>query len=263
MQAPSGIGETFRQAREARRLSLADVERLTKIRGAYLAALEDERFDVLPPYPYSKGFVRAYARLLGLNADRLVAEFEARFPPAPATGLSRAVEIPLEPAVPLPRWRRVLTYALWMILVLALYAGYVGYTQLREFARSVPAGTPAPSPGAGVSTPAPGSVSTPGPAAPGGTPAPAQSPAPPTAGVTVALTTTGKSWVRVIADGEWVFQGILDAGDARTWTAERELTIRIGNAAAVELTVNGQSLGPLGGPGKVVELRFPQPREEP
>ena len=253
MQPPSGIGETFRRAREARRLSLADVERLTKIRGAYLAALEEERFDALPPHPYSKGFVRAYARLLGLDADRLVAEFEAQLPPTLAPGLSRAVEIPLEPAAPVPRWRRFLTYAVWVILVLALYAGYVGYTQLREFSRPVPTGTPAASPGS-LSTPT---------AAPGATPAPAESPAPPTAGVTVALTTTGKSWVRVTADGERVFQGILDAGEARTWSAERELTIRIGNAAAVELTVNGQSLGPLGGPGKVVELRFPQPQEEP
>ena len=229
MQPPSGIGETFRRAREARRLSLADVERLTKIRGAYLAALEEERFDALPPHPYSKGFVRAYARLLGLDADRLVAEFEAQFPPALAPGLSRAVEIPLEPAAPVPRWRRFLTYAVWVILVLALYAGYIGYTQLREFARPVPAATPAPSPGS-LSTPT---------AAPEAPPAPAESPAPPTAGVTVALTTRGKSWVRVTADGERVFQGILDAGAARTWSAERELTIRIGNAAAVELTVNG------------------------
>ena len=253
MQAPSGIGETFRRAREARRLSLADVERLTKIRGAHLAALEEERFDALPPHPYSKGFVRAYARLLGLDADRLVAKFEAQLPAAPATGLSRAVEIPLEPAAPMPRWRRFLTYAVWVILAVALYAGYVGYTQLREFARPVPVATPAPSPGS-LSTPT---------AAPEAPPAPAESPAPPTAGVTVALTTTGKSWVRVTADGERVFQGILEAGAAQTWTADREVTIRIGNAAAVELTVNGQSLGPLGGPGKVVELRFPQPQEEP
>ena len=81
--------------------------------------------------------------------------------------------------------------------------------------------------------------------------------------MTVALATTGISWVRVIADDERVFQGILETGESRTWAAERELTIRIGNAAAVELTVNGRSLGPLGGPGKVVELRFPQPQEAP
>ncbi len=261
MQVSSGIGERFRRAREARRLSLADVERLTKIRDTYLAALESERFDALPPHPYSKGFIRVYARVLGLDAERMVAEFEARFPPAPAPGLSRAVEIPLEPAAPVPRWRRLLTYALGALLVFALYVAYVGYTQWREFARPITAATPVPSPVAGPSTPAPGSVATPG-AAPEATPAPAESPPRP-AGVTVTLTTTGKSWIRVIADGERVFQEILEAGNTRTWTAERELTIRIGNAAAVDLIVNGRPLGPLGGPGKVVELHYPQPPEEP
>src|SRR3972149_3297949 len=123
------MGEAFRRAREARRLSLADVERLTKIRGTYLAALEDDRFDALPPHPYSKGFVRAYARLLGLDADRLVAEFEAQLPPALAPGLSRPARIPPEPAAPVPRWRRFLPYAVWGILVLALGTGGVGPPQ--------------------------------------------------------------------------------------------------------------------------------------
>jgi len=225
---------------------------MTKIRAAYLAALEEERLDVLPPPPYSKGFVRTYARLLGLDAERLLAEVAARLPP-PSPDLSGPGEIPLEPAQPVPRWRRVATLVLWAALLFALYAAYVGYTQLREFARPVPSAQPEPSPQ--LEAPSPPAPVTP-------PPAPLESPPPPL-GVTLTLSTTGRSWLRVVADGQRVFQGILEAGETRTWSAARDLSIRIGNAAAVQLIVNGRPLGPLGRPGQVVELRFPRPPEEP
>lgn len=259
----TGIGETLRRAREARRLSIADLERLTKIRGTYLAALEEGRIETLPPRPYAKGFVRAYARALGLDADRLAAEFEAGLPPADAPSLIRAVEIPLEPAAPIPRWRRLVGYALWVVLIAALFFGYVGYTQFREFARSGLAPAPVASPAPFQDVPSVPTGATPA-ATAKATPVPAVVASPPPAAGTIslALTTTGISWVRVIADGERLFQGILQEGEARTWAAERELTIRIGNASAVDLTLNGRSLGALGRPGEVVELRFPREREE-
>ncbi|MDR7426835.1 MAG: DUF4115 domain-containing protein [Armatimonadota bacterium] len=252
MQAPSGFGETFRRAREARRLSLADAERITKIRAAYLAALEEERLNILPPPPYSKGFVRAYARLLGLDAERLLAEVSGRLPP-PSPDLTGPGEVPLEPARPMPRWRRVAALLLWAALLFGLYAAYVGYTQLREFSRPVPTAGPEPSPL--QASPVPATVPP--------SPAPVKSPPPPAAGVTLVLSTTGRSWLRVAADGQRVFQGILEAGETRTWSAMRDLSVRIGNAAAVQLSVNGRPLGPLGRPGQVVELRFPRPPEEP
>ncbi len=269
MPESNGVGDMLRRAREARRLSLADAERLTKIRGAHLAALEEERYEQLPPRPYLKGFVRTYARLLGLDAGELIAEIESRLPPETIPGLSRAVEIPLEPAEPRSRWRRLLTYALWVVLVAALWAGYVGYTQLREFARSGRESPPAASPG-------PFAEVTPGPAPSAVTPGisefPTPEPTPPpavgpevaaTPGITAQLTTTGTSWIRVTSDGRRVFQGILVAGEGRRWSADRALIIRVGNAVAVDLIVNGRPLGPLGGPGQVVELRFPESREEP
>ncbi len=226
---------------------------MTKIRAAYLAALEEERLDVLPPPPYSKGFVRTYARLLGLDADRMLAEVAARLPP-PSPDLAGPGEIPLEPAQPVPRWRRIAALLLWVALFFGIYAAYVGYTQLREFARPVPSPHPEPSAPALEASP-PAAVPSP--------PVPAESPPPAVSGVALVLSTTGRSWLRVVADGQRVFQGILEAGETRTWSAARDLSIRIGNAAAVRLTVNGRPLGTLGRPGQVVELRFPPFPEEP
>jgi hypothetical protein len=75
------IGGSLRTAREHRQLQLSDVERATNIRGKYLAALEEERFDVLPGTAYAKGFLRTYADFLGLEGSRFVDEFNERFAP--------------------------------------------------------------------------------------------------------------------------------------------------------------------------------------
>ena len=75
------IGSSLRQARQHRGLELADVERETRIRAKYLAALEDERFEVLPGQAYVRGFMRTYADFLGLNANLYVDEYNERFAP--------------------------------------------------------------------------------------------------------------------------------------------------------------------------------------
>lgn len=84
------IGATLRDARERRGLELEEVERETRVRVRYLRALEDEQFDVLPAGGYRRTFLRGYASFLGLEGDRFVDEYVARFErpelpePAPA-----------------------------------------------------------------------------------------------------------------------------------------------------------------------------------
>jgi cytoskeletal protein RodZ len=72
------IGNSLRHARERRQLSLEDVERALKIRTRYLAALEEERFEVLPGEAYTKGFLRTYAEYLGLDSQLFVDEYNGR-----------------------------------------------------------------------------------------------------------------------------------------------------------------------------------------
>jgi transcriptional regulator with XRE-family HTH domain len=76
------IGNALRAVRERRGLELAEVERETRIRERYLAALEEERFELLPARAYAKGFLRVYADYLGLDGRLIVEEFNARFPEA-------------------------------------------------------------------------------------------------------------------------------------------------------------------------------------
>jgi cytoskeleton protein RodZ len=76
------IGQTLREARIARGLELADVERQIRIRAEYLDAIEDERWEVLPGDPYNRGFLTSYAEFLGLDGQALVAEYRRAHPQA-------------------------------------------------------------------------------------------------------------------------------------------------------------------------------------
>jgi cytoskeleton protein RodZ len=84
----AGFGEHLRQAREARKITLQDIAATTKIGSRALQALEDEQFDQLPGGIFNKGFVRAYARCVGLDEDKTVAAYmEAAKVSAPETDL--------------------------------------------------------------------------------------------------------------------------------------------------------------------------------
>ena len=69
------FGDKFRQAREKKGISLDDVSNVTKISARMLQAIENERFDQLPGGVFNKGFIRAYARHVGLNDEEAVNEY--------------------------------------------------------------------------------------------------------------------------------------------------------------------------------------------
>lgn len=71
-------GALLARAREARGLTLQDVADATRISVRYLEALEADRFADLPSIPFVKGYVRELARLLGLDAEAVVAGYVRR-----------------------------------------------------------------------------------------------------------------------------------------------------------------------------------------
>src|SRR5271169_1059817 len=80
----ASFGDSLRRERELRGVSLREIADETKISIRFLQALEQDRIDVLPGGIFRRTFVRQYARYLGLDAERLVAEFlYAHEEPAP------------------------------------------------------------------------------------------------------------------------------------------------------------------------------------
>jgi cytoskeletal protein RodZ len=71
------FGDKFRKAREKKELSLDDVSNVTKISSRMLQAIEEEHFDRLPGGVFNKGFIRAYAKHLGLNDEEAVTDYLA------------------------------------------------------------------------------------------------------------------------------------------------------------------------------------------
>jgi len=71
------FGDKFRKAREKKELSLDDVSNVTKIGSRMLQAIEEEHFDLLPGGVFNKGFIRAYAKHLGLNDEEAVTDYLA------------------------------------------------------------------------------------------------------------------------------------------------------------------------------------------
>ncbi len=254
--ASSGIGAVLRAARAARGSSLTDLRTRTKIDIRHLAALEEDRFNDLPPLPFSRGFLRTYALELGLDPEPLV----ARLAKAMSAPRSAAVDdwhrlegaiIPARPPSPLRRFA-ITAGSITLVLGVALAVFFI--QQLREFDRPVPPATP----GAGLSSPAPVStsvaVATPAPEA-ASTPGVASTPSE-SQGITVDVQAVGRSWIRVLGDEGSLFEGFITPGETRRWQSTGPLTIRVGNAAAVVLTVNGRTVGALGRRGEVVSRTF-------
>jgi cytoskeleton protein RodZ len=71
------FGNKFRRAREKKELSLDDVSNVTKIGTRMLQAIEEENFDLLPGGVFNKGFIRAYAKHLGLDSEDAVNDYLA------------------------------------------------------------------------------------------------------------------------------------------------------------------------------------------
>jgi hypothetical protein len=88
----TGIGPTLREARNRRKIDLAEVETAIKIRVRYLQAIENEEWDALPGGAYTRGFIRTYAFYLGLDGERLADDYRRTTAPAGGDRVPKRVE---------------------------------------------------------------------------------------------------------------------------------------------------------------------------
>ena len=78
----------------------------------------------------------------------------------------------------------------------------------------------------------------------------------PASALTLHLTARGECWVSITADGREVVSRLMGVGEEEAVRAASELRIKVGDAGAVSLRVNGSPVRPLGRPGQVVTLRI-------
>ncbi|SDJ71119.1 helix-turn-helix domain-containing protein [Sediminibacillus albus] len=77
-----GIGETLKEAREAKNLSLDDIQRATKIQTRYLQAIEKGNYSIMPGNFYVRAFIKEYAAAVDLDPDALMEEHRSELPAA-------------------------------------------------------------------------------------------------------------------------------------------------------------------------------------
>ena len=70
------VGQKLEEAIKRKGVSVREVSESTKIRGDYLSAIETGNYDIKLPEVYLRGFVRLYAKFLGLDQDALVADLD-------------------------------------------------------------------------------------------------------------------------------------------------------------------------------------------
>jgi cytoskeleton protein RodZ len=281
-QTPNGgakIGQILEKARKERGLTLDEVEYATKIRKRYLAGLEREDFGALPDAVYARGFLKTYANYLGLDGEELSRELKDRRKPRRERGFDYGTQKksdfdrPLINPGELTSARRhkgisgstILTFVV-AIIALAAVVGtlyFVGRGVQNSSENPAPpaeeeaARKPDPQAGAGEAPqgggePAGGEAARP---QDQGRPGAASQPEPDS--LTVEVSVEGApSWLSILADGNLAYEQIAQPGFSQSFEAQREISIRTGNAGAVGVEVNGQDLGKLGESGEVLTRAF-------
>jgi len=244
------IGQILREARETAGLSQATMADKTLIRLSLLDAIETADISQLPEPVYTRGLIRRYGESLGLDGETLALQY---FTPTTQTPSRSFWRLPVTPQL-----RPVHLYLTYVVMI-GLAISALSYTlQRMSYQNStLPVLEGEVAEEATMPEDGPNSAQEES-AAPSG-PANALPPEVADSPVRVAVQLQGQSWLRVTADGQVTFEGIMKEGDSQIWTAEEELRIRAGNAGGVKVSFNEGNAQTLGQPGMVAEAVYPPP----
>jgi cytoskeleton protein RodZ len=277
------IGEFFRHVRETKGLTLDAVASKTCIHPDFLRALEENNFAKLPDQVFAKGFVRSYARSLGLDEQEAMRRFaESAGPFYEKQGEHERLR---QKEVEDERRRRTsrqvvagATVVGLLALILLLTREQSTMAPGRRPVPPVPAvGTPINIPPAGAQSatdgqtrPAPSPTTTvpssePGPLPGAAIPTPPvdesssspsqgiEDPAPvPEMGMALDVEALELTWVLVRIDGGAAQEVMLKPGDRVRWKGSDQFALTLGNAGGVRIALNGREQGPFGPRGQVV-----------
>lgn len=284
----SSFGEKLKLEREKRKITLEQISSTTKIGTRMLQALEEEKFSQLPGGIFNKGFVRAYARALGIDEDQTVADYleaSGDGPPVQVEPVSRdstrahaahepesgRLEIRAEVASRQLPWGMLALILLIIALGLSLWnyhrreeerlanqprpAQHAATQATDQSASSAAATSPTPQP-APASEPVNSSASPAAspPVVPAGSSqseASTSAAAPAPGEFVVVIQARDESWLSVFVDGKPAASETVEAGNVRSYHARERITVKAGNAGALDFRLNGKALPVGGDPGEV------------
>ncbi|HST79477.1 MAG TPA: RodZ domain-containing protein [Verrucomicrobiae bacterium] len=269
------FGDKLRREREMRGVTLDEIAESTKIRRSHLEALEKEDFRNLPGGVFNKGFVRSYARFIGIDEDQAVADYAAISNEIAPPEDQFPLEVHEKPDRKLnPRSSQLPLIASVVALVI-LVAGYVVYRAKHHQPESVAAAVSADSTSNSQPVEEHESTATETKAVPVKETLPAHQPESHTASAEpvkrmstpdkalspehsffIIIKAKEDAWVSVVADGRRVSHGILKADKQRFIRAARQIVVKTGNAGGIDVSFNGRPLGAIGNESEARTLMF-------
>ena len=241
------LGTDLRQARETAGITRQELSARTKIRPSLLEAMERDDFGQLPAGVLGRGHLRAYAQEVRLDPDRIVQRFRDEYvidtPP------------PAHVRQPSPDPDRHRAWPVGLLVGVAVLAAWLFVPQLMNQQTADPdpeaIGTAGELPGTAGETAGPVAVTNP-------------SPADPSSAVTTSarnnlaleLRPTATVWVEARADGRRVLYTLAHVGERSVVQARDEIHLRLGDAAAVQYSINGKPGRPFGRPGEVRDVQI-------
>lgn len=222
------IGDTLADARKQAGLTITQVSQQTRIRESIIRAIEQGDFSACGGDFYARGHIRSIASVVGIDPVPLIREYDEEHGPPAAM---RASEV-FEPATPI-KIREPHRFGFGKVAAVLLLAaiGFGAYHLVtthsnKNEATSTSTLRPATSPSPHPTTTA--------------TPVVTPKPAHPEA--VIRLTAVQACWVGLTnSTGKQIYQGIIPAGQARTWREKHPVRMVIGNPMGIVLTVNGKT----------------------
>lgn len=274
------LGEYLRSHREQSGVHLAEIADSTCINVAQLRAIEVEDFSQLPGGVFTLSFVKQYAEAVGADPEKaadLLKAHNSLSNPLPFDGAAERNRDPLLSRGPLGRIGEeisnfvasygsvVSSVAVGLLLIVGGLYSYEVWEQRRadaadqELAQQAQQESQEQAALAAQSQPEP-------------EPEPTPVVNNPESAITIELQIVEKVWIRAVADGERVLEGVYQAGDVKPIMADQNVTMKVGNAGGVLLALNGAEAAPIGPRGHVrslevttkgIEILTPLPKTEP
>jgi len=274
------LGERLRREREEKNISLDDVVHATKINKGILTAIENDQSGFLPPTVFVRGFIRSYARYVGLNEKELLDLYNETCAGKKADTTSEELKVR----------KKIKFRTLYIFLIVA--CGLAILLAYPYFSRNYFSGKTSFEPqkknsSEKTKTPLVNQTSIPkdsvtslksetppisgktavleNPTSPAALSSDKKTiatepPATSSPAIPISLQMKAKcyatTWIGYVIDNGQPSQIFLFPGDEFSWEWKDKLELKLGNAGGIKVTVNGVPLKPLGKPGEVLSVVF-------
>ena len=290
------LGDLLRETREQKNLSLEDAEKGTNIRKLYIKAIEDGNYDKLPGEVFLKGFMKTYAKFLGLDGQKIIEQYKAEKSGVkllpnndektiaaeqshPAEKTTVDADLKKEEKIQKPPENTTVDKpSTKPVPNIDNFNESKKYLETKNSSGSkknvfiiviiiilIIVGAVAFLSNQGSdSQPAADTQPTTEQTQPQQQQAQQPAPAPaPVSGSDVTATFSQDCWTEVKVDGNTVLSETVKAGSSLNWKGNNQVEVTVGNAGAVDITFNGQPQGKMGDVGAVVTKAFVAPNAQP